>query len=288
MDIPLLESSVCYPRIVGSSNGLVCLDLSPCYGSEFVLWNAGIRQWARVPPPMISSSKEAPIWMVSLGFGYDYFGNDYKIVRVVYINDKTRSEDQSPLVKAEVFTWSTGFWKEIEGFDRIQSCVISGSQNAVPVMGFLNWVATGLHLMSNRKFIVSFDVNKEEVRRIPLPLICRAGNVKIMSYKESLAFALYFGSGNYATQFEFWVINESMAWVKIISTEALSRYVVPVGLWTLGDVEMILKQMKGEVTSLWSYDMKSGNIRSIPIDGIDHALEPCNYVESLVSVNGRR
>lgn len=284
----MLESSVCFPRIVGSSNGLVCLDLSPSNGSEFVLWNAGMRQWAPVPPPLIISSKESPIWMVALGFGYDYFGNDYKIVRIVYMNDKSRSEDQSPLVKTEIFTWSTGVWKEIEGFDRIQSCIISGSQNAVPVMGFLNWVSTGVQLMSNRKFILSFDVNKEVVRRIPLPLICRAGNVKIMSYKDSLAFALYFGSGSYASQFEFWVMNDSMNWVKMISNDTITRFVVPVGLWSLGDVEMILKQIKGEVTSLWSYDMKSGSIKSIPVDGIDHALETCNYVESLVSVNGTR
>ncbi|GLT75146.1 hypothetical protein SLA2020_468930 [Shorea laevis] len=289
-EIPLLKTSVCYPRIVGSCNGLICLDVSPCYGSEFVLWNASIRQWERLPIPLIASSKDAPIWMVSLGFGYDCFENDYKIVRIVYFSDKNRSEDQNPLVKAEVFTWSLGFWREIEGLDRIESCIIGGGQNAVDVKGCLNWVATGLQDMSNRKFIISFDVNKEVARRIPLPAICRAGNVKIMSHKESLSFALYFG-GNYASQFEIWVMNESVNdrgnWVKIFSTENLSRFVVPVGFWTWGDIEMIMKQIKGDITSLWSYDPRNGSARSLPVDGTDYTLEPCTYVESLVSVNGR-
>lgn len=292
MEFPLFDPAVYYPRFVGSSNGLVCLDLSPCYGSDFALWNPGRRQWRRLPPPLIASSKKAPIWMVSLGFGYDCFENDYKIVRIVYFDDKTRPNDRPPCVKAEAFTWSTGLWKVIEGFDHIDSCIICGHQNAVDVMGTLNWVATGVQDMISHKFIISFDVNKEVMKRISLPIICRAGNIKIMSYKESLAFAIYFRSENFGDQFHIWTIDESIGdegnWVRIYYTESFNRSVVPVGFWTWADIELIMKQIKGDATTLWSYDPRNGNARLIPVEGAEHMLDTCTYVESLVSVHGRR
>lgn len=250
-----------------------------------------MKQFRRLPSPLIGCSKEAPIWMVSLGFGYDCFENDYKIVRIVYFDDKTRHVDQPPCVKAESFTWSTGVWNEIEGFD-IDSCIITGPQNAVDVMGTLNWVATGLQDMMNRKYIVSFDVNKEVVRKINLPNICRVGNVKIMSYKESLAIAVYFSSENFDSHFHIWALDGSIGdggnWVKIYHTQTLSRFVVPVGSWIWADIEVIMKQIKGDATTMWSYDPSNGNAKTIPLEGADYLLEPCTYVESLVSVHGGR
>ncbi|WCJ28901.1 F-box and associated interaction domains-containing protein [Euphorbia peplus] len=121
--VPFLGSLVRYPKIVGSCNGILCLDVSPCYSTAFVLWNVGSRGFRFLPRPMIDGGKRG-VWMVGTGFGFDRETNDYKLLRIVNFRS---GDDDSRLVMAEVFSWSTGSWRLIDGrmtSEELGSCVI--------------------------------------------------------------------------------------------------------------------------------------------------------------------
>ncbi|XWS37983.1 hypothetical protein CRYUN_Cryun19dG0091300 [Craigia yunnanensis] len=291
LKIPLEEPLPRFPKIVGSVDGLICLDISPCYGSEFVLWNPGTKQFKRLPFPLIASSKIHPIWLVFLGFGFDSFNNDYKVVRIVSF----RRNDVFPFVRIEVYSWRDGVWKEIEeSFDLGLLC---GAQDGVVVNGSLNWVAIGLPRFADRKVVISFDMRREVFKTIALPSVTRFGNVKVMSYKGSLAIAVYplvfAANGNHMNRFEFWVLSDCedglKHWSNMVVIENFSKSLVPMGTWR--DRQLVIKNMgvreRGNYPSLFLFDPVDEGTKRLPVDCVDFCIEGYSYVQSLVSVNGR-
>ncbi|XP_022763871.1 F-box/kelch-repeat protein At3g23880-like [Durio zibethinus] len=290
LKIPLQEPLPRFPKIVGSVDGLVCLDVSPCYGSEFVLWNPGTKQFKGLFP-LIASSKNNPIWLVFLGFGFDSFNNDYKLVRIVSF----RRNDAFPFVRVEVYSWRDGVWKEIqESFD---FAVLCGGQDGVVVNGSLNWVGIGLERFADRKVVVSFDMGREVFKTIPLPAVTRLANVKVMSYMGSLAIAVYplvfAANGDNMNRFEFWVLSDcddgSKQWTIMFVIENFSKSLIPIGTWI--DREVVIKNIGGrareDYPSFFLYDPVDKGTKRLPVDCVDFYIEGYSYVQSLVSVNGR-
>ncbi|XVE64391.1 hypothetical protein DITRI_Ditri07aG0097300 [Diplodiscus trichospermus] len=291
LDIPLGESLPRFPKVVGSVDGLVCLDVSPCYGSEFVLWNPGTKQFKRLDYPLVASSKSNPIWLVFVGFGFDSFNNDYKIVRIVSF----KRDGELQFVRVEVYSWKNGVWKEIEeSFDLALLC---GAQDGVVVDGSLNWVGIGLERYADRKVVVSFDLGREVFKTIPLPAVTRISNVKLMSYMGLLAIAVYpllfSGSGNNMDRFEFWVLGDSgdgsKRWTTMIVISNFAKSLVPMGTWR--DREVIIKSMgvreREDYASLFLFDPADERTKRLPVDCGDFCIEGYSYVQSLVSVTGR-
>ncbi|XWS61321.1 hypothetical protein CRYUN_Cryun07bG0116300 [Craigia yunnanensis] len=291
LDIPLLESLPRFPKIVGSVDGLVCLDVSPCYASDFVLWNPGTRQFKRLPFPSITSTRSNPIWLVFLGFGFDSFNNDYKLVRIVSF----RGNDASPFLRVEVYSWREGVWKEIE--ESFNFAVLCGGQNGVVVDGSLNWAAIGLQRLADRKVVISFDMGREVFKTIALPSVTRYGNVKVMSHMGLLAIAVYplvfAANGNNMNRFEFWVLSDyedgMKHWTNMVVIENFSKSLVPMGIWR--DREVVIKHMgdrdRENHPSLLLFDPIDEGTRRLPVDCVDFCLQGYSYVESLVSVNER-
>ncbi|KAI8006510.1 F-box/kelch-repeat protein [Camellia lanceoleosa] len=93
-------------RLVGSSNGLLCLlDLNivlPDTFCDVVLWNPSIGKFKMLPTSQIESR---PVDK-ALGFGFVPHINDYKVVRLVY-----RLESIQPEV--EVYSLSTDSWRKM-------------------------------------------------------------------------------------------------------------------------------------------------------------------------------
>ncbi|OMO93677.1 hypothetical protein COLO4_16755 [Corchorus olitorius] len=285
LDVPSEEPLLRFPKIVGSVDGLVCLDVSPCYASDFIFWNLATRQFKRLPFPLIASSKSNPIWMVFIGFGFDSFSSDYKLVRIVSL----KTNDPSPRV--EVFSWKQWAWKEIEeSFD----LTVCGAAEGVVAGGTLNWFAMGLQELANQKFIVSFDMGTEVFKRIALPPITQYGNVKIMSYMGSWAIAVYpLLSAPGINRFEFYVFGEgndgSKDWTKMVVIDNMSKVMVPVRTWR--DTELLFKNMGpkdgNSHQSFVLFDPVDEATKCLTPDGFDMCLEPWSYVESLVSVYGK-
>ncbi|XVF10064.1 hypothetical protein REPUB_Repub07fG0151200 [Reevesia pubescens] len=280
-----------FPKIVGSIDGLVCLDVSPCYASDFILWNPGTNQLKRLPLPLITSTRSNPIWSVFIGFGFDSFNNDYKLVRIVSFS----GIDSTPLLRVEVYSWREGFWKEID--ERFEFALLCGGQDGVAVDGSLNWVAIGLQRFVDRKVVVSFDMGREVFKTIPLPPVTRYGNVKVMSYMGHLAVAVYplvfAANGNNMNQFEFWVLSDCddgrKHWTNMVVIENFSKALVPMGTWR--DRELLIKHMGGRdrdnQPSLLLFDPVDEGTKRLPVDCVDFCFQGYSYVDSLVSVNER-
>ncbi|XP_022723568.1 F-box/kelch-repeat protein At3g23880-like [Durio zibethinus] len=290
LDIPLLESLLRFPKIVGSVDGLVCLDVSPCYASDFVLWNPGTKQFKRLPFPLITSTRSNPIWLVFVGFGFDSFNNDYKLVRIVSF----RGNDVSPFLRVEVYSWREGVWKEI--VESFNLAVLCGGQDGVVVDGCLNWAAIGLQRSADR-IVISFDMGTEVFKTIPLPPVTRYGNMKVMSYMGLLAVAVYplvfAANTNNMNRFEFWVLSDCedgmKHWTNVVVMENFSKSLVPMGTWR--DRELVIKHMgdrdRENHPSLLLFDPVDDGTKRLPVDCVDFCLQGYSYVESLVSVNGR-
>ncbi|KAJ6748781.1 hypothetical protein OIU79_029795 [Salix purpurea] len=252
-----------FPKIVGSSNGLVCLDISSCYARGFVLWNIARKQYSCLPRPRINDSRR-PFWMVSPGFGFDRKKNDYKVVRIVSFGCE---KDESSVVMAEVFSWRTFCWRVTEA--RIQ------------------------------KFIVSFDLDTEEFRRIPIPDFPAGICVKIMGFKGSLALAFYpskevdvhsrHGRPGVADWIEFCVWDDSdgadgKCWTKLSSIQ-LTTVGYPVGV--ANETGLIIKKlMEGQGAQFILFDPSNQNYRGMHICDASYSCDVHSYVESLVPVNG--
>ncbi|KAJ9172226.1 hypothetical protein P3X46_015491 [Hevea brasiliensis] len=293
--IPFLGSLIRYPKIIESCNGIICLDISPCYASAFVLWNISTRQFIGLPRPRINDAHK-PIWMVATGFGYSRESNDFKLVRVVNFHC---NEDDSLVVRAEVYSWRTGSWMLLDGRmieERMGSCVIPEGQQAVIVDGSMHWVANGVGKLANHKYIVSFEMGNEEFRRIKiLDYLSSEICVKVVGFKESLALALYPalsvypGYGRPINRMELWTLDKDYAsdvdgncWTKLHTIDLNSSGLNPIGVHN--DSELLVKRMEAHCVSLSFFDPDNKGIKTLPICSSDYTCEFYSYVDSLVPV----
>ncbi|XP_059441918.1 F-box/kelch-repeat protein At3g06240-like [Corylus avellana] len=90
-------------KVIGSCNGLFCL----AQGIDLVLFNPCIQKAISLPRPNIGCGgcgRFNSCCLHSLGFGYDPKTDDYKVVRLVYIQGITFS-------LVEIYTHRTGAWR---------------------------------------------------------------------------------------------------------------------------------------------------------------------------------
>ncbi|KAH8487626.1 hypothetical protein H0E87_026275 [Populus deltoides] len=288
VEIPLLGSLIRFPKIVGSSNGLVCLDISSCYARGFVLWNIARKQYSCLPSPIISDSR-GPFWMVSTGFGFDREKNDYKVVRIVGF---ACEKGESPVVMVEVFSWRTGCWKVIDG-RAIGACVIYEGQNGVVINGGLHWLGNSAGKSGGiQKFILSFDLNTEEFRKIPTPEFSAGVCVKIMGFKGLLALAYYPSKGLVGRpaatdRVEICVWDDyggadGKYWTKLNSLQ-LNALGYPVGV--TNETGLIMRKLDGQFTQFFLCDPSNQNYRRLHICEATYSCDIHSYVESLVPVS---
>lgn len=93
-------------RIIGSCNGLVCItDDQFSYAHDTILWNPSIRKYVPLPKPRITVFKHGKFEHV-MGFGFDPKSNDYKVVRIVYLEPSKKFE-------IDIYRLSSGTWEDI-------------------------------------------------------------------------------------------------------------------------------------------------------------------------------
>ncbi|XP_065879919.1 putative F-box protein At3g16210 [Euphorbia lathyris] len=285
--VPFLNSVIRFPKIVGSCNGILCLDISPCYARSFVLWNISTRQFRLLPRPRINDSRRA-YWMVATGFGHNPDTNDYKLVRIVNFQSKL---DESHIVRAEVFSWITGTWRliDVKKTDaKLASWVTHEGQYAKTMNDSFCWIANKFGDFGNRRCIVSFDLATEEFRQIPVPDFSAGVCCKIIKFKESLGLAVYAGSGRPLNRIELWVFEEkcndngsSMYWDKLHTID-LDFPGIPIGVYN--DTELLIKRVDSQCVTLTFYDPYNESYKNVPMCNSEFSCEFYSYVDSLVPV----
>ncbi|XP_054789418.1 F-box protein CPR1-like [Prosopis cineraria] len=178
---PLIDSFSSV-RILGSSNGLLCLaaeqsDLSP---SALLLWNPAIREVRQLPRTKTTIYVEDSL---TVGFGFSPILNDYKIVR-------THAESGYAISGVEVYSLSTNSWRKIEfgnlGAVRLLPYIVSAN-------GSIFWHAFNLKKEVGEdsfEIIVSFDIATELFTLIPWPALCChtwSGISRLTVYEDKLA-----------------------------------------------------------------------------------------------------
>ncbi|XP_050253476.1 F-box/kelch-repeat protein At3g23880-like isoform X3 [Quercus robur] len=218
-----------YPGLVGSCNGILCFtDFITSNPKDVYLWNPSIRKFKRLPNTCLTQLSN-----VALGFGYDSQNNDYKVVRISL--STVKRPKPMPLPDVEVYSLSSDSWKRV-GFG------ISWRPNVVfrkfnctlkfPfVIGHLHWTIEMIEEGGGQEtrftsMILSFDVNSEKFKELPLPddegsfIVTKC----VSSFKGKLAL-IKFGSGlqPHSMLCSIWVMKEYGvldSWNKL--------YVVPV------------------------------------------------------------
>ncbi|GKC84346.1 putative F-box domain-containing protein, partial [Tanacetum coccineum] len=118
-------------RIIGSSNGLICI--SP-YAAQFLVTNPSTREVKNLPT--LDGVVQKNRWKLCWGFGYDFSIDDYKLVVGIRIGDHRTC--------FHVLTLKSNVWR---------------------LVGDVNYNTNNIA----SKIIISFDLSQEEFQEIPLP-----------------------------------------------------------------------------------------------------------------------
>ncbi|XP_075649833.1 F-box protein At3g08750-like [Castanea sativa] len=103
-----------HPEFMGSCNGILCfVDHRKFAIVDVYLWNPSIIKFKRLPDTCLT---QLPI--IALGFGFDSQNNDYKVVRILWIDPKPM-----PPPEVQVYSLSSDSWIRVElGISWIISC----------------------------------------------------------------------------------------------------------------------------------------------------------------------
>ncbi|KAI3457104.1 hypothetical protein Pfo_013767 [Paulownia fortunei] len=246
--------------IVGSCNGLLCLsDDRVYYMHTIILWNPCIKKSVLLPKPNPIYNSYGT-FAQSLGFGFDPVANDYKVVRITYV-DCVRGQAQ-----VELYKLSTGVWQDMSylGLD----CVIYNKSRPAYVNGATHWVARYMDLYD---LIVLFDMCHEVFGEMMLP-VSLVNNDPMRSkdlvvYMESLALILWNVSG-VEPRFCVWVMKEygvQDSWIKHFSFDFHN--------FGGGFMRPLWVRKHGEVITVWqdghliSYDPDGAEVKDLGVHG---------------------
>ncbi|XP_026377776.1 F-box/kelch-repeat protein At3g06240-like [Papaver somniferum] len=143
-----------YYNILGSCDGLLCLDAPRSHTYTPILWNPSTREYNEIIPP--PDNLEWP----SYGFGYDNKIDDYKLVCIASIEDGADEVNA-----AYAYTLKSGSWRKV-----VETIPCADFENPAGLLlnGVLHWqLATVTGKIS--KSIVAFDISNEKFTNLPFP-----------------------------------------------------------------------------------------------------------------------
>ncbi|XP_062015358.1 F-box/kelch-repeat protein At3g23880-like [Rosa rugosa] len=140
-----------YRVLVGSCNGLVCVELD---SEVIMLWNPCTRDTKLLPkPPRVKKSKFIYCFY---GLGHDSASDDYKVIRGF-------TDDRAKKIMIHIFSLKSGSWRTVEDIDYVSDLMRQG----LFLNGALHWLYS---LPEGGSSILSFDLGAEKFQKtIPLP-----------------------------------------------------------------------------------------------------------------------
>ncbi|KAK4271138.1 hypothetical protein QN277_019875 [Acacia crassicarpa] len=280
---PLIEH-LNHGKIVGSSNGLLCV-YSP---HSLLLWNPAIKEVNLVPKTDLCLDLYS-IGCHPIGFGFCPSLNDYKIV-------VTSVENFFEMFK--VYSLRSNSWKEVKY--RVDDCHFN---YGVTVNGVMFWWGErylrkfgGEH---SEMVIFSFDLATEVWTVIPMPehhFSPISQNLTV--YEGKLAFVCCAQDFEHTEDFEhsaihLWVREEGVGafgetwnWTKKFTSNPYpSSWLCPITMW--GN-EIFCRIWDSESTNTILFNPTTEKFKNLNISECGVGYRIINYVESLVSVGGTK
>ncbi|KAK6134424.1 hypothetical protein DH2020_031856 [Rehmannia glutinosa] len=240
---PFRDSTRFYYRIVGSSNGVLCLsDNLFGHTHSIFLWNPVIRRKVTLPLPKSTFENTWPCMCV-LGFGFDAKNDDYKVVRVAY-------------------------------------CPVEYGYSVPPKVEVYALRATLCGLKSKNVIIV-FDMSNELFDEMPLPDTLANElpyNLNTAVFGQSLAIYQY-DARVCSESCSVWVMNkygDAKSWIKKFNIDLEGGVGMVLGVRRNGDV--LLSARNGE---LIAYNPDTEETMKLGILGTKDSFYVCSHVESL-------
>ncbi|KAJ4978202.1 hypothetical protein NE237_008982 [Protea cynaroides] len=260
-------------NIVGSCNGLLCLDNRHLY--NLYLLNPATKEYKRLLHPR---EDDLFSWYM-FGFGYNPKTDEYKVVMISYY----RSENSVHCRDVYVYTIGTNpSWRSIGPTEYEIECA-----GHALVYGAVHWIASD----TAGFIIVSFDFGDEKFRELSPPEFFRQEGINYHTEFSDLKLvelegflSLYWHK--YKSNFEIWVMKnyvDEQSWTKVFSVAhpILSQF------WESFKPLVILKKdeeiLCGSDFEIFILDVVKNEIRILHSDECyDSGTEL--YFESLVSL----
>lgn len=254
------KSKACF--LESCCNGLLCF--TKIYDDRVLVLFNPLRQEVIALPPHTASLIPGKR---KYGLGFDSSTNTYKVVRV-FIRGGCHG-NLSFNLGAEVYTLGTSSWRPIS---KGPPCRLAG--RPIFACGALHWDAL------KGKYIVSFDVGKEEFGSISPPKYYSSSH--LLDLGGNLAMV----DRSFDSHIEIWVMKEykKREWVKEYKIDINpplgildDSWVEVIGLWEFGEILLRYRE------SFISYNLKTGVKRYIEILG--HDVEVLYHMGSLLSIS---
>ncbi|XP_050213102.1 F-box protein At3g07870-like [Mercurialis annua] len=293
---PFHPSKKLYHRIVGSVHGLLCLsDDIFGYTYKVRIWNPLVKRYLELPKPNVTFSQVGP-YMFVLGFGFDSKSNDFKVVRMVYV--QCDDGDEIPPI-VEVFAVKERVWRKV-GAKNVKSCCVERVWSQCFLNGFIHWLSydkTVEEVEDGRRVIIGnlillFNVSDESFSTMELPDDLAKVNpltmfVSVIKGSLSVLKYAYAGERKDGTveNCEIWVQKEygvKDSWSKMYKVEAEKGFELVLGLRENGEFLLAKNTYKTEEEGeLVSYDDKSKRVNGLGLYGFSDAFYAGAYTESL-------
>ncbi|KAH6816778.1 hypothetical protein C2S51_021598 [Perilla frutescens var. frutescens] len=261
---PLFEE---FKFVVGSCNGLVCLDNAT---NESVLWNPSTRELRIIPSGYMKNfALYATKHSFAAGFGYDYQSHDFKIIRFEDEDDKYDLDDSI----AELYSLKTNSWKYIQ-----HPLFLVMRNPSVYANGFYWWLVYSRTM----PFLLCFDFATEEFSQHTLPTVGSdlGGflHFDMFEFHDCFAVIVFPKLGTEKT-FDIWLCMDGEKWTKEynIRVPGAER---PLGFWK--DYRYLF--FEGINRQLMVYDMMTGEVTGLDIFDYPEKFQLVPYVESTVSI----
>ncbi|KAK9010706.1 hypothetical protein V6N11_043577 [Hibiscus sabdariffa] len=257
VDLSLYKKEPCL-QLLGHCDGIICLS---DYRDDIVLCNPATRESMVLPEsslPCYSPGSNLIPQTSALGFGYDVKTHHCKVVRIVSYWEERSGSDLPHHSRVEVYSLATGSWKEIDV--KVPAYVWYSPCFETYFNGAFHWYA----IDNNRnEVILSFHMGSEAFQAIPMPSALSLGTEK---------------------SFEIYVMKEygvRESWTKILTIGPLTKVEMPLAFWKNDEI-----LMEGSDGLVVSYNLKTQELKDLPIYGVPKSFATLVYVNSLVSVKG--
>jgi len=144
-------------RIVGSCNGILCLNISKIGDTNF-LFNPVTSEFKEPPKPDYPVHKLSEIEIllhIGLGFDYDQETNDYKLVRVSY----SKKMKESFYSGVNVYSLRTNYWRRKDTL--VHGSIVENSFSNGDLNGALHWRGAIRKKEIIHNIIILFNIRDE-------------------------------------------------------------------------------------------------------------------------------